>query len=257
MRTRARFLKLRALFLFLCVYVFVAANGPRATAPSRLRLKLNGNTSVLEAAIITGTRIMKHRRFVYVMFSNAAYLRFTKSWICNMLLQDDSVLHNTLFFTDSAEARADLLAFHGDLEVFVTPLSLSGAVEYGHFDYFMVALHRLKIQNELVQSGVSVMLVESDAVWLKPNVDCHLSALLRSNDIISADNHNFADNSREISAGFSGYRSSPSVKKLLSIYTSQYEESLRKYEGQSGFIGDLGEQVFFSKMLSAAKFDVY
>ena len=159
MRTRARFLKLRALFLFLCVYVFVAANGPRATLP-RLRLKLNGNTSVLEAAIITGTRIMKHRRFVYVMFSMLHTCVLRRAG-CN-LLQDDSVLHNTLFFTDSAEARADLLAFHGDLSF--RDSSLSGAVEYGHFDYFMVALHRLKIQNELVQSGVSVMLVESDAV---------------------------------------------------------------------------------------------
>ena len=64
----------------------------------------------------------------------------------------------------------------------------------------------------------------------EPNVDCHLSALLRSNDIISADNHNFADNSAEISAGFSGYRSCKREKVVINLPANMRVTSIRRSE---------------------------
>ena len=259
MRRISRLSKLRKLGVTVGIFVLgvIALQGSREGTPVGSLHKASQLSDQMYRAIEAGRGMMRHRRFAYVMFLNSAYIPFTQSWICNTLLEDETVLQNTIFFADCTETRIELESFRSDIDVFTIPIELSGSLEYGHLDYYQLTLHRLKIQNELLQNGISVMLVEADAAWLKPGVDSQLSQLFRLHEIISADNHNYATDAKEISAGFSGYKSTPSVKKLFSTYVRRYEATLKKYEGQGGFIGDVGEQVLLSRMLSTLKFNVH
>ncbi len=210
-----------------------------------------------DRALSVSRQILKRKHFVYVMFINSAYISFAKSWVCNLQEIDETVLASTIMFTDSIHTRSAMLNFNGRLNVYTIPTNTSGSVEYGHYDYYALTLHRLRIQAALILNDIHVMLIEADAVWLDRRIDMQLNTIFAIHELISADNHNFAQDTKEISAGFSGYRSSRSVKLMFKRYVEDYNRQLEKYVNVSGFIGDIGEQMLLTQILREGNYAVY
>ena len=205
--------------------------------------------SGLQPALSASQQMMRNRNFVYVMFLNSAYISFAKSWVCNIQAIDAKVLQGTIFFTDSQHTSAALLESDNRLHVYTVPVDTPGELEYGHYDYYALTLHRLRIQEALLANRINVMLIEADAVWLKKTIDSQLVDLFYKYEIISADNHNYADDKVEISAGFSGYKASRKVRGVFKRYVQRYDNQLKIFENVTGFIGNVGEQVLLTQIL--------
>ena len=66
---------------------------------------------------------------------------------------------------------------------------ISSVESYGTYSYFRLTVERLSAQNELIQNGVNVVVIEADAYWSSGNI-CSLihTYLSQDYDIVSADN---------------------------------------------------------------------
>lgn len=221
-------------------------------------LGLSRQKSFLEASRVAD-KIMARNEFIFLMFINEAYLSMTKSWVCNMLALDANVLSNTLIYTDDTRAARRLFIFGENngrrLNVYSLPTSTHGDVAYGTYEYFALTLHRLELQDALIQAGHNVMLIEADAVWFSREVNAELKSKFRKAEIFSADNSVSPEKFHEFSAGFSGYRGkSPSVRELFSDYTISYAAKLSQFAFRKGNVGNVGEQLHLMKLIK--KYDV-
>ena len=90
-------------------------------------------------------------------------------------------------------------------------------------------MRRLEIQNDLIQRGYCLMVIEADATWFAKDTDLHIGQLLHEFDIISADNFASRKERKEVSAGFSGYCGTKQVRDLFVEYTQGYAERLDPY----------------------------
>lgn len=76
----------------------------------------------------------------------------------------------------------------------------------------------------LIQSGLAVFMVESDASWFAADVIDTISRALKDHDVVSADDFYNLRNEyrRTISAGFMACRSTKYVRRIFDGYTKQY-----------------------------------
>ena len=97
--------------------------------------------------------------FVYVQFLNEAFVPMTLNWLCHT---DAKVVLKTLFIaTDEAAERALRKVVK---HVVFLPFA-SGELSYGQRTYYDYMLFRTRTLSALLQSDVSVWLIESDATW--------------------------------------------------------------------------------------------
>lgn len=179
--------------------------------------------------------------YVQLMFLNKAYLSITKSWICNMQILSNSTLKQTIFVVSDEETAYELEQFEPTLAIYVHP-SNTADVSYGTLKYFELTLARLRLQNQLIQEGMNVFLVEADSIWFSPMAE-YMSKLVEVDkaSIVSVD--------PLISAGFIFF--SASHAQFFAEYTNEYAKIILKLRGSEGRVDHIhaGEQHLMTEML--------
>jgi hypothetical protein len=195
------------------------------------------------------------RQFIYISFINSAYVQYTQSWLCNLALLRGDVLNNLLLIVDSETTKQKLSHFLPDAQVQVYAIKLPGAVSYGYVSYFYLTAVRLHVQNILIQQGISVFVVESDAAWFADDVDEILLEHFKKFDVVSQPNYNgklYDTHEPQICAGFSGYIAKPHIKRFFNEYVDMYKAELASasLRAKRGYVGDAspGEQVLLSSL---------
>lgn len=181
----------------------------------------------------------------------------TKSWLCNLRFLGGPVLKNLLVIVDSVKTKDEFTIDFPEVEVQVYGVNLPEAVSYGYVSYYYITALRLHVQDTLIQAGVSVFVVESDATWLSSTVDDTLNKYFNKYDIVSQPNFNgqlYTTLDPEICAGFSGYLAKKEVRKMFANYVALYKEQLDQVQDtQKIYVGDAGEQVLLSRILESSK----
>lgn len=243
-KSRARVFRRWWLVLIVFVYLRTQAGvGSTRSVAENTSGDLHRNSKLLRAA----REISATYPYVHLMFLNEAYLRFVKSWICNIRLLDLDILKQTIFIVSDEMTAQQLKSFEPESIVHVHPCDTFD-VSYGTFEYFLLTLQRLQLQNQLIQSGINVFLIEADAVWFSP-ISEYLSSMVEIDKapIISAtDTH---PGNPLISAGFMYF--SASRAHFFKDYTRAYEKIVQRLRGQAGRLDHIhaGEQHLMTQML--------
>ena len=140
----------------------------------------------------TATRISTSNGFVFLLFLNRAYLDMTKSFICNLRsLNATKTLSHVMFVTTDDTTSRDLSEFAPEVGGVFTKMyqQESTDVSYGTADYFRLTVERLKVQQQLLEMGVHVVVIEADATWFgdAERVETLLRSELPRYHIVSAD----------------------------------------------------------------------
>ena len=196
--------------------------------------------------------ISQSNGFVFLMFLNNAYLEMTKSWICKAQAIIPDVLKYTVFITTSDELSLELQTWNKDAQTFVQKYSVTKPVSYGTYEYFRLTEERLRVQNNLIQQGVNVFVIESDAVWNSKEIIDVIHSRLQSNIIVTAD-----DGNGQISAGFIGIRSTNDTRSFFQKSLDSYSATLANYKGRSGHIGHVKEQKTITQTLNALHITIH
>ncbi len=191
--------------------------------------------------------------FVYLMYFNSGYWELVHSWICNIILVDSRVLKRTLFVVGDAGASRLLLNLYPEAKIYSpTFLQYHEKAAYGSYEYFKMTLDRLTIQSSLLSAGISVFVVEADAVWFSP-ISEYILDLLEAYPIISADD----GGNGLISAGFMYFDQRESA--FFKRYTEKYRDTLENIRA-SGVLKvntiDKGEQHMMTQLLQGTDLPV-
>ena len=186
--------------------------------------------------------------FVFLMFLNDAYLEMTKSFICH----HPTLLKQTIFLTTGSHLTEQLHAWNPDIFVHAQLYSNNKKVSYGTYEYFRLTVERLQFQNELIQNGVNVFVIEADATWNSLNIIEVIRNAFMEHEIVSADDH-----FKLISAGFLGVRSTDKTRTFFQQYVDAYSKKLEPYRTRSGQIGDIGEQHTMTPLLKKLGIQVH
>lgn len=152
-----------------------------------------------------------------------------------------------MFVVSDEVAGEELRRFYPDANLYVHKSSIAD-VSYGTFEYFALTLERLQLQNQLIQAGVNVFLIEADAVWFSPIAE-YMSGMIEVDGIPIIAATDRSSDKPLISAGFIYF--SASVASFFDDYTAAYAEIVRKFEGMEGRLDHIhaGEQHLMTKML--------
>ena len=235
------------------------------------KANLNAEEKILELRVTNGTpspdvrlfskhELFQHAReisssqgFVYLMFYNLGYLELVKSWLCNMRIVDGSVIRSTIFIASSKTAALQLQNFEPVARVYIHDYPVpEAAISYGTYKYFNITLERLLIQNELIQSGINVFIIEADAVWFS-SISTYMRTLLEG-EIVSADDRGIG--TPLISAGFLFFNSRGArfFQEYVDTYASNLE-AFKDFEGRFDHI-DPGEQHLMTRLIAQTHINV-
>lgn len=196
-------------------------------------------TSLILSTLLRAAKAMtKSNGFVYLMFLNANFLEMTKSWICNVEIVDSDVLPFTIFVTSDTSTLRELWDFRPGLRAF-TISTRQEEVLFGTYQYYNLVLQRILLQNFLIESHISIQIVEPDHVWLQP-----LSGTLREafshHEVVAGDEAAFTGQSDpKLCGGFYGINATLKMRDFFDRYTDEYAhyvDGFRKYEGRTGRI---------------------
>lgn len=192
--------------------------------------------------------------YIHLMFLNHAYLNLTKSWICNIRMVGSDIFHQTIFVVSDEATAQELRNFEPRVFAYVH-LSDTNDLSYGTFEYFSLTLERLKLQNELIQAGINIFLIEADAVWFSTLSEYFSDAIeVDGVSIISATDR--SSKNPLISAGFIYF--SASLSHFFNEYTKKYARIVSNFSGQKGRLDHIhaGEQHLMTSMLRKAQKNV-
>ncbi|XP_070537481.1 uncharacterized protein [Ptychodera flava] len=102
--------------------------------------------------------------WVIVQILNLGYINMTKSWICNVECMN--VLPFTIFVTSDSQAYWALREWKPHLNVVLQKFGNSKSMKFHEDSYNEFMGYRVRIVDSILNTGVAVFLVESDAVWL-------------------------------------------------------------------------------------------
>ncbi|XP_077870112.1 uncharacterized protein LOC144363051 [Saccoglossus kowalevskii] len=89
----------------------------------------------------------------------------TKSWICNLEKFDD-VMQRVVFIATDQTAYDELLKWRHSINVVLAQYGSEDALLFGRVSYFKYCLFRAQQIDALLNHNISVLMTESDAVWL-------------------------------------------------------------------------------------------
>lgn len=205
-------------------------------------------------ALTTARQKADRHGAVTLLYLNDAYVRMTRSFLCNLQALNSSYIDSLLVLSTSSRSAGALKKSFPKLSLLTIPFSKNQALGFNDLAYYELTAERLRILNMFVQSGLNVFTVEADAVWFTTDVlDAVLRALARY-EVVSADDFFLPGhkNMRMISAGFMACRSTNHTRQLFRDYTNQYmlylrgvKSALRKNEVAKV----QGEQILLTKLL--------
>lgn len=177
-------------------------------------------------------------QWLFLQILNSAYVDFTKSWICNMLMigYQDLVLSNTVFL--ATDEKAFKIFSELGYATFYLEMDGKNFLDYGTVEYYKLMLSRSLIVNKLLHNNVKVAIVESDAYWTSEALD-YINSI--EADIISADN-DVTQEGGQPSAGFMFFNPSQSTKYFWNRVTELHQNLISK--GRSyGDSDDWGDEM--------------
>lgn len=193
--------------------------------------------------------------FVTLVYTNTAYVEMTKSFVCNILALEEDQIDQFLFVSSSQAATDELTAFNDRLQV-VTVHTNSKAANFGTFEYYSITLDRLELQNNLLQRGLNVFVVEADATWFSVHVFKSVILRLKEFDFVTADD-NFNDGDYSlVSAGFLACRSTNRTRIFFADYVADYRSKLLPLRHHRGKLSLPGEQVHMTFRLRESNLTV-
>jgi len=142
--------------------------------------------------------------------------------------------------------------------VHTTTFSKNQALGFNDFAYYQLIAERLSIQNMLIQSGLTVFMVESDAVWLAADVMQTIVTALKHHVVVSTDDffNLQAEHQRTISAGFMAYKSTKRSRRVFNEYTKQYVSYIQVAALTGKNTAVEGEQILLTRILDKERVKV-
>lgn len=159
------------------MYVMLVQNATRVSAGA-LRQSTEDNAirwvfkRYSQSNVVAAAKLISDRHgLVFFQLFTAGFAAMTKSWVCNVrrIERRDgvSILARTLLIATDEKAYTAMRSFDMSLNVLYEPEPTSTNLHYGHLTYFEYMMFRSELIFNMLKAGVSVWLVESDAVWLE------------------------------------------------------------------------------------------
>ena len=173
--------------------------------------------------------------FVYLLFLNQAFSQITMSWVFNVRSLQPEILQRIIFIASDYSTARNIAHQVPEITIFTRESLVRGQVTFGSYKYYSVVLERMKVQNMLLQAGISVQIIESDQIW-SADITATLSELFKKHLIIAGDESAFhnASRTKRICGGFYGIASTEATRMLFQEYVKEHERILlsqkRKHE---------------------------
>ena len=239
-------LRFLLLFLFACYW---CATSTRLTSREVAQRR---------AVLATARRKAQLYGVVTLLYLNAAYHTTTKSFICNLNAVNSTYINALLVITSSLHTARELEREFPQLSVHTTTFSKNQALGFNDFAYYQLIAERVSIQNMLIQSGLTVFMVESDAVWLAADVMQTIVTALKHHVVVSTDDffNLQAEHQRTISAGFMAYKSTKRSRRVFNEYTKQYVSYIQVAALTGKNTAVEGEQILLTRILDKERVKV-
>jgi len=220
----------------------------------------SGFDSVTKATFLNRCSLISESHgFVYLLFTNNAFVEMTKNWICNMQSIAPKVLMQTVVLADCSDTVMQLTEMEPRLHYFIYESDYAAAASFGTFAYYRIVLERLFIQNMIIQHGINVMIIESDQIWMSDVHNVLQDAFKSGVQIIAGDEHIHVTGpgSGYICGGFYGIISTEKTRSFFSRYVRKHESNLMKFRRTTGTISVENDQSLLSRLVKKANFSVH
>ena len=194
----------------------------------------NNESALFEELNTLALRMNDENRLVMIQFLNTGYLTITKSWICNVM-KFPGVIKQTLFIATDVESYNGINDFarktqlEEEINIVLVPHDAPTVMKFGEYEYYDYMLFRTKIiVHLLTKVRVTIMIVESDAVW----TDNPTATLLNTpGDIVTSNNqwpsYDYRDK-KVLSVGFQLIRPTSKSQHIFSRLYSQQQTAMEE-----------------------------
>lgn len=181
----------------------------------------------------TAKRIQRENGFVYLLFLNAGFQPMIKSWICNIVKLEPALLRSMIFVTTERRISEEMSGFHDGLQLFVEPSNWTSGASFGSFEYFSIVWERMRVQNALVQEGVSVQIIEADQIW-NTNINAQVRRALEETIIFAGSEGRLRTSTfgrmKRICGGFYGVHATERARQFYKCYFLKYTAHLAAFK---------------------------
>lgn len=206
--------------------------------------------------IVNKAKIVEKEGLMYLQLLNEGFVEITKSWICNV--KDlPRVLDRTLFVCTDVECYKQLKRFvqtqNIELHIHLQVHKSEKVLRYGQMSYYEFILFRATLLESLLRNGISLFLVESDAIWYGDITKYFLDELDPALDAVIMHNDYFAKG-HGMNGGFLWLKSRPIiidvVRKLYKIFSTKLKKLKQSYKNGKDYVGAKGnEQGWFRQLI--------
>ncbi len=230
------------LFIVLCVNALTQL-GPTGFNINKWYTQRDTDNFIQASFLRASVEIQMKNGFIFLQLVNQAYVAITKSWICHA---PQHTLKHTIFLATDKFAFRALRDFNVSL-VFLISYS-TGSLSYGQRAYYDLMLFRSTVILKLLDVGVNVWLIESDAVWFDdPTIELSRFSDI---DVITGQDGNINDNIPE--GGFIFLNSTVSTRNMWRRLRLEHKKILSKLHADE--VGDAGsEMLLLPKYLASVK----
>lgn len=174
--------------------------------------------------------------FVFLQLVNTAYLEMVLNWVCHA---PDGVLEQTIFFATDITMELALRQYKHRIipHVFLHEYD-SPSLTYGQRDYYYFMAFRLELMEKILESGISIWLVESDSTWFQN--PARMIGEFQNMDIITGQDALLEDSYPEAGNIFLNASSMKTLDMVKNLRAEQ-EASLSKL--QDGEVGNRGNEM--------------
>eukprot|EP00912_Choanoflagellata_sp_UC4_P002109 UC4_evm6s1341 len=157
----------------------------------------------------------------------------------------DNVLDRTVFVATSITSFHKIKKFDNNLHAVYIPFDSTDDLSYGEYSYFNYMLKRSWFILDLLKIGVTLWIIESDAVWLQNPIN---AVLTKKGDIVTA--NNAIPPRKELSGGFLLLRPTQSTIKVWAKMIYRFESILNGGEKGENIGRDGSEQAQLNILIS-------
>ncbi|CAD7971556.1 unnamed protein product [Amoebophrya sp. A25] len=233
--------------------------------PGRLRAGGAGEQcpSRIAAIVRTGLAIQsgfvtKDQPVIYMEASGEKMVEMLKSWLCNTAGMHG--VHSSALLVVDVQSHASLTKWAKSAGMWglkivqsSTPIEHQRDWAYGSLGYWVATVHRVRSVFCLLRSGVSVFIVEPDAVWVRNALSDRVFGD-RSYEVVG-----FSDGVAEtFGFGFLRLQATSKVVSIMREVLASSEQEVKRHAGRA-LTSDVvvtGEQQFFSEQVKRRDLNV-
>ena len=141
------------------------------------------------------------------------------------------ILQQTIIVVDDYQTVAALSLLEQNIDYFAFNSVYSEDAQFGTFKYYRIVLERLMVQNRMLQHGISIMVIESEQIWLS-DIRSVLREAFSGSDIVAGNER--AKRTRAeawyVCGGFYGYLRTQPLDLFFDNYVRTHTAVLMKYK---------------------------